>query len=166
MSLLANALHTYNPNYSRVEIKEVREWKNTSKTGVATTTVLVKVSGYGSRYCLNKGSDHTSQGIYFAITPLGGITQRCFSRKEVERRAGACSCFSSAPKPICGVLRDELFPDWKATNKQLKRGWSSLQEEAVASSIASTAPPRMVRARTTPPPGQVLAALEIPSLCS
>ena len=169
-SLLTNALQTYNPNYSRVEVKEVREWKNASKSN-PTTTVLVKVSGFGSRFCINKGSDHTSQGIYFAVTPIGGIVQRCFSRKETERRSGLCSCFSSAPKPIFAALRDELFPNWQAT-KQTKRVFSKIDEDSrqeeqssASAAVIAALPPRMVRSRATAPPGQFLAALEIPSLC-
>lgn len=62
-------------------------------------SLLVRVAGDGSTYCANKGGEHTSNSIYFRITPHY-CYQKCFSRKEVVREGG---------KP-CGVYRSQGVP--------------------------------------------------------
>lgn len=164
-ALLLKAVRAYHPAFADIEIKEVREWKNGKKS-----SAVIKVAGFGSRFCLNKGSDHASQSIYFVVTPLGGITQRCFSRKETHRKCGLCQSFSSTAKPITAELRMALFavmedmgqvhlvPDAPHVDP------TDLQRStARVAGLVAQLPQRLVRARTSVPP-QALAALEIPSV--
>jgi hypothetical protein len=102
--LLRSELRSYHPVFSRIDIKELR--KSTNVKG--PPTYIVKVQGYGCRSCLNKGSDHTSQGIYFLISQFG-LCQKCFSRKSEERRYGLCEKFASETKPIQTELKEALF---------------------------------------------------------
>lgn len=104
--LLEQAVRKYHPAYGALQVKEVME-----TTGKGPRSVWVKVRGYGSRFCLNKDADHTSQAIYFLVTVQNGIAQRCFSKKDVERKCGTCAKFRSAWKPISMPLRKVLFQD-------------------------------------------------------
>lgn len=163
-NLLKNAIRGYHPGFERVDIREVREWKNPK--GV---TLTVKVAGFGARFCLNKGSDHASQSVYFTVTPLGGIAQRCFSRKEMTRKCCLCSEFTSIYKPLPKSLKAALFPSDEAPSvkvqHQQKRPSSEMQKSAARSAdVISQLPTRLVRARSAVS-SELLASLEIPSLC-
>lgn len=105
--MLQLAVRAFSPHHAGLCIRDVRLWKSRDEK---VQTVLVHVYGHGHRYCLNKGSDHTSQSIYFAISPFVGLTQRCFSTKDVARLSG-CSCknYSSAGKQVPHELRTALF---------------------------------------------------------
>jgi hypothetical protein len=162
--LLLKAIRGYHPAFADVEIREVRQWKSAK-----SSTAVVKVAGFGTRFCLNKGADHASQSIYFVVTPLGGIAQRCFSRKETQRRCGRCADFTSIAKPISAELRAALFPEAAAAVGQRvpeapHRAPTELERSvARTAGVLSQLPARLVRARTAVPP-QALAALEIPSI--
>jgi len=165
--LLLKALRAYHPAYGDIEIKEVREWKNGK-----SSTAVVKVAGFGSRHCLNKGSDHASQSIYFVVTPQGGLAQRCFSRKETQRKCGLCGSFSSTSKPITAELRAALFSDAGANvggqrvPEAPHKDPTELQRSAARTAgLLAQLPARLVRSRTSVAP-QSLAALEIPHLCA
>ncbi|CAM9104238.1 unnamed protein product, partial [Sphacelaria rigidula] len=57
--------------------------------------VQVRVSGPGSRYCTNKGDEHTSNSVYFWISQEG-MAQKCFSRKDTIGDTGkTCKEFRS-----------------------------------------------------------------------
>ena len=107
-ALILETIHKYHPAYSRLEVKELIEQKLPRS---ANPIIWVKVVGFGSRFCLNKDGDHTSQNIYFVISSVSGLAQRCFSRKEVERRCGTCSNFTSNWRRIGAPLRAALFSD-------------------------------------------------------
>jgi hypothetical protein len=101
---IQNAIQRYHPAYRGLLVKEVR----CVKRSCPQSTFLVHVRGYGSRFCLNKGADHTSQGIYFVLKP-SGIAQKCWSRKEARRTHGLCEDFCSEQTPISASLRRDLF---------------------------------------------------------
>lgn len=108
-ALVTEAIHKYYPKYyARLEVKELLEHRPPKST---SPIIWVKVAGFGSRFCLNKNADHTSQSIYFVISARSGIAQRCFSRKDIERQCGKCANFTSNWKPIGKALRAALFPD-------------------------------------------------------
>jgi hypothetical protein len=70
---------------------------------------IIKVRGAGCRFCLNKGTEHTSQSIYF-VASRSGIAQRCFSQKADVRSGGlACADFSSQMVPLSPELAAALF---------------------------------------------------------
>jgi hypothetical protein len=70
----------------------------------------VAVTGFGSRHCLNKGEDHTSNSVYFLLHRSFGLSQRCFSRKP-EVRQGGCTCrdFIGPSKEVPPELLEALF---------------------------------------------------------
>lgn len=82
-------------------------WRNivvrrASYTSTERKEIWVTVGGEGSSFCLNVKRDHTSNTIYFSITPEG-VVQRCFSKKE-------CSNFGSERFRIVDFESDILFP--------------------------------------------------------
>ena len=88
-----------------------------------TSRVLVRVSGKGSQYCLNKGGDHTSNSIYFWICP-DGIAHKCFSRKDRIGTSGkVCKDFRSFLKPLGSSLKNALFggPTGKEKNERIQK---------------------------------------------
>jgi hypothetical protein len=101
---LKEELRRFHVAYKRLDLKEVRLARH--RRGL---TFLLKVSGFGCRYCLNKGGDHTSQCIYFVITQHHGLQQRCYSRKPEPRLHGLCEAFSSEPKELAEDLMRSLF---------------------------------------------------------
>lgn len=71
--------------------------------------VQVRVTGPGSRYCTNKGDEHTTNSVYFWISKEG-MAQKCFSRKDVVGIDGkTCKEFRSEFKAISQQLRQSLF---------------------------------------------------------
>lgn len=97
----------------------------TPKVVQITARVFVRVSGNGSNHCLNKGTEHTSNSIYFWVSPEG-IAHKCFSRKDVLGRSGKnCKNFRSELKPISPPLVQALFiPDSKKEGGVKKRNGS------------------------------------------
>lgn len=157
--LLLGAIRGFHPAYSKVEVKEVREWKKGSMA-------VVKVAGFGSRFCLNKGADHTGQSIYFVVTPLGGIAQRCFSRKDVQRQCGACASFTSSAKPISIELRLALFGEPSTQSQRIpsapNNSFTELQcSRARVANLLAQLPPRLSRIRSAVP-ADALVSPEIP----
>ena len=100
---LGEELRAFNPAYARIDMKDVRMSKH--RRGL---TFIIKVSGFGCRFCLNKGGDHTSQCIYFVAT-AEGLQQRCYSRKMTTYSQGLCEAFSSAPRPLPDDILRSLF---------------------------------------------------------
>jgi hypothetical protein len=164
IELLTKALRNYHHGFEKTDVKEVREWKHSK--GVS---LFVKVAGHGTRYCLNKGADHTSQGIYFVVTPLSGLAQKCFCRKDVLRKDGLCADFTSLSKPLPPALKAALFPSEALSSakvpQQPKRNSSEMQKSAARSAdVISALPERLVRARSSVQL-EVLYSMEVPSLC-
>lgn len=108
MTLLTEAIRNFHSAYSNIKVKDVTEIKQTK--GSSVPTLWIRVCGYGSRFCLNKGLDHTSQNIYFTASPTTGLAQKCFSRKDIQRQCGKCESFTSTYKPLGSKLRALLFP--------------------------------------------------------
>lgn len=75
------------------------------------TSVVVRVSGQGSKFCQNKGGEHTSNSVYFCISK-NGITQMCHSGKDTPGLSGkTCRKYHSASKGIPIGLSKKLFPE-------------------------------------------------------
>lgn len=98
--------------------------------------VLVRVSGPGSTYCINKGDEHTTNSIFFWISHRG-ISQKCFSRKDVLGSSGkTCKEYHSDFVQVSQALSNALFrPDSekeesvekKENTKKRKKGvWSQM----------------------------------------
>jgi hypothetical protein len=103
LELIRRDVRGYHSAYSQLDIREVRESK-----GSKCPLYIVKVRGFGSRFCLNKGAEHTSQSIYIVITGTG-MLQRCYSRKDTHRLYGKCEQFRSPIKALSEELRAALF---------------------------------------------------------
>lgn len=74
-------------------------------------SLLVRVAGEGSTYCANKGGEHTSNSIYFRITPQY-CYQKCFSRKEEVRSGGrTCGTYRSQGSPLPYDVSKKIFPE-------------------------------------------------------
>jgi hypothetical protein len=90
LDALQQEIRNYHPNYGQLSIK--RGGLLRSQDADSAATYLVKVRGYGERFCCNKGAEHRQNVVYFAISRRGGsIYQRCHCVKT-EIRAGGCSC--------------------------------------------------------------------------
>lgn len=169
LNLLVKTVRGYHAAFADIDVKDIQEWKGRSNAKNPTTSIVVKVAGFGSRFCLNKGADHTSQSIYFVVTQFG-ISQRCFSKKETERKSGLCSAFSSNSKPISAELRAVLFADDMSSSRHQRvplaptNDPTDLQLSAAhTADIVSQLPSKLVRMRTKIDPS-ALAMLEIPCL--
>jgi len=68
----------------------------------------VVVSGFGSSYCINKGSSHNSNKIYFVIN-REGIHQRCHCTCNIDRKNGKCATFQSASYDLPAEVTAKLF---------------------------------------------------------
>ena len=103
--LIQNAIRSFHPAYSRIMVKEIHQ---VVKRGGIVALYTVRVRGYGCRYCLNKQADHTSQNVYFCLRP-SGISQKCWSTKDVQRCHGLCADFCSESKALDPQLKREIF---------------------------------------------------------
>lgn len=111
---LSATLATHHSAYASVDVSSLERLTSARRRD----SFLVKVRGFGCRYCQNKRADHTQQTVYFLIMP-SGISQRCYSRKSEMRHAGFCENYSSAPTPLAPQLAQLLFPD--AAPRGIKR---------------------------------------------
>jgi hypothetical protein len=94
------------PAFAKITVKNITKSSITPKENAKTSKVSfwVRVSGFGSRFCLNKGSEHSSSTIYFVITQ-NGISQKCFCKKNDQRHSGSCSKFTSP----CTTITESLI---------------------------------------------------------
>ena len=51
-------------------------------------------------FCMNKGSEHSKEVIYFTISKDKKISQKCFCSNSKVRLSGTCSSFKSKPSPF------------------------------------------------------------------
>ena len=106
--MVQSAIREYNENYAEINLLDLRTNKR-----VRPSTWLCTVDGLGSNYCLNKGKNHTSKGIYFVITMDGNLYHKCHSTRPIERAHGnvCCSVYSSTHRPLPELVREALV--WK-----------------------------------------------------
>lgn len=80
------------------------------------TSYRVALSGEGGNFCINKGTDHTSQHVYMVVQRAKSnryaSMMKCFSRKPVQRPATnqMCKSFLSNPKQLADSEIACLFP--------------------------------------------------------
>ncbi|CAN0297776.1 unnamed protein product, partial [Ectocarpus sp. 6 AP-2014] len=73
------------------------------------TTVVVRVSGEGSKYCQNKGDEHASNSVYFCISKAA-MWQMCHSGKDTVGCSGkTCKKYRSNSKQTPARLSKILF---------------------------------------------------------
>lgn len=77
---------------------------------------LARVS---SNYCINKGSEHNSNGIYFYINKAG-LHQKCFCTCDIIRTYGKCKEFIIKLADLSEVLKYTLYPEEKLKALQLR----------------------------------------------
>lgn len=78
---------------------------------IKSNRYLVNIAGVGSTYCMNKGSEHTSNSVYFIITK-DCCFQRCFSKKPEIRKGGTtCAEYKSGSIAVPRSVSSVLFPD-------------------------------------------------------
>ncbi|CAK0849472.1 unnamed protein product [Prorocentrum cordatum] len=104
---LQECIATVDPSYANLEVRSADRRTNAER-GRVTGCLLVKVSGFGCRFCLNKSAEHRQITVYFLVSTRG-ITQRCFSRKPVVHACGLCEKFSSPPAPLTRRLSTALI---------------------------------------------------------
>jgi len=69
---------------------------------------ITKISKLGDTYCIytdchfcmNKGTKHTKEVIYFIVTKDKKISQKCFCSNSTVRLNGTCSSYKSKPVPF------------------------------------------------------------------
>eukprot|EP00752_Nemacystus_decipiens_P015860 g14168.t1 len=96
-------------------LTKVAESNNTTITKNVSmrvyTTFVVRVSGEGSKFCQNKGDEHTSNSVYFCISK-SGMYQMCHSGKDNVGTSGkVCKRYRSSCKDVGVDLNQKLFPD-------------------------------------------------------
>lgn len=75
------------------------------------TTFVVRVSGEGSKFCQNKGDEHTSNSVYFCISKTE-VCQMCHSGKDTAYGSGkVCKRYRSPGTETSVALKKKLFPD-------------------------------------------------------
>ena len=85
--------------------------KNTVSNMRVYTTYVVRVSGEGSKFCQNKGDEHTSNSVYFCISKTE-VCQMCHSGKDITGSSGkVCKRYRSQGKETSVALKKKLFPD-------------------------------------------------------
>ena len=97
-ALLKDMFPKIHPNYTNLEVKNIDQMGDVFR---------VHVRGPGSSYCQNKQADHTSEHIYFIVTPEG-MRQRCYSGKGIVRSSGLCRDFASPYVPLSEELMQHL----------------------------------------------------------
>ena len=98
-------VQAYAPAHAALTLKQVVRIEGADK-------YILKVTGFGSRYCTNKGDYHSKSNIYFHLSRFG-LSQRCFSKSEEIRSEGRCTCatFVGMTREIPCALMDQLFGD-------------------------------------------------------
>lgn len=84
-----------------------------SSGGITHNTIFyVRVSGKGSQFCLNKGTDHSSNSIYFMITE-NYCVQKCFSENDYLSNGHMISCktYKSREAALPYSIKSSLFPE-------------------------------------------------------
>lgn len=102
-SALQEFARNFHSAYSDVTVKNVEQWASKH-----SKSFVLKLSGFGSRFCLNKGAAHMSQTVYLVVNRIT-VTQRCFSRKDMVRQFGKCSDFQSLPQKTPPSLLNLLY---------------------------------------------------------
>jgi Herpesviridae UL52/UL70 DNA primase/Prim-pol 4 len=130
LEALTQSIKDYDPSYGQLVIRDVQRCSGKNPR------CFIRVRGFNDRFCLNKGSEHKSNQIYFVISTKG-LSQRCYSKKP-EPRAGGCCCKSfegpvkAVPDAIMVALLDvpEAQPEAplpaRSPNKRQKRNGESL----------------------------------------
>lgn len=118
---------------------------------VTSHAVMLKSN---SRYCQNIGGEHRTSTVYFSVTKHGGISQRCYCRKE-ER---GCDGYSSPCIPLPPDVISVFFPGFvvddeerinirTSTKRREKMGLDSLVKRCSLMGGGGTAAPRTMMSR-------------------
>jgi len=104
LECLTRSIRAYEPQYESLVIRDV-----TKCHGGKHPYCFVRVQGFNDRFCLNKGSEHTSNQVWFLITTRG-ICQKCYSKKS-EARLGGCPCqvYEGPPKKVEPIVLEALL---------------------------------------------------------
>jgi hypothetical protein len=127
---IIDRLITSLPNYRDARITRVSSFK--TRDGTPMFVALTN-----SNFCLNKGSNHESEHIYFWIF-ADGIKQRCFCRCPTERKHGLCSKFTSAAFPISDAVRVALFPNSVPTHDIVDTSMFEVQRAPIPASASAS----------------------------
>lgn len=102
---LLRTIQGYHAKYEELNIRRGGVLRSLDADG--DVAYLVKVQGFGEKYCCNKAGAHHGSTIYFAVSGRQGrIYQKCYCKKD-ELRAGGTSCPNySGPKVF---LPDTLY---------------------------------------------------------
>ena len=114
-------------------LKKTAESNNTTISNNITmrvyTTFVVRVGGEGSKFCQNKGHEHTSNSVYFCISKTG-MYQMCHSGKDTIGSSGkVCKKYRSPTKELDVRLHNQLFPEELAVD--VEKASASLAKRSV-----------------------------------
>jgi len=85
-------------------------------------------------FCINKGTDHDSEHVYFIIKQ-DGFYQRCHCKCDKVRRTGKmCSDFESKRFDLPQALLKKLFPNAKKLRRK-KKGLDPMKPQSFGSNI-------------------------------
>ena len=103
LEALTQSLKAYDPRFNQLVIRDVARWNGRAPR------CFIRVRGFNDRFCLNKGSEHKSNQIYFVLSAKG-LTQRCYSKKP-EIRGGGCFCkdFEGPVKKVSNAVMAALL---------------------------------------------------------
>lgn len=100
---LLRAVQAYHENYSQVVVK--RDGILRSRRSDGRQNFLLKIRGFGERYCMNKQDVHRSSTVYFMIDSDCRLYAKCYCTKLDIRSGVSCADFSGPKK----FLPDELY---------------------------------------------------------
>jgi len=129
LEALTQSIKDYDQHFSQLVIRDVIRCLGRNPR------CMIRVRGFNDRFCLNKGSEHTSNQIYFVLSTKG-LSQRCYSKKP-ESRSGGCCCkdfegpVKSVPDTTMVALLDNTEFDCevaapRSPNKRQKKDGDSL----------------------------------------
>ena len=125
LEALKQSLKEYDHHFSQLVIRDVVRCPGRSPR------CFIRVRGFNDRFCLNKGSEHASNQIYFVLSTKG-LSQRCYSKKMEPRSSGCCcKIFEGPVKPVPDMIMTSLLdapdiaqepPPARACKRQKKEG--------------------------------------------
>jgi len=96
---LLETIRGYHENYAQLGIKRGGVLRSLAPSSAVTH--LVKIQGFGERYCCNKEDTHRQSTIYFAVYGHQGcIRQKCYCTKDDIRPGGGTSCGSFSGRSV------------------------------------------------------------------
>jgi len=116
---LQQALGRMDSHWAKLRIVEIRRFQRRN-----ARVYSLRVQGYGARYCLNKGCEHSKSSIRFEILRVNqcaALCQLCWCMNDVVRPTHNKTCrdFRSTFHPLPDRVSEQLYPVEPATKTQV-----------------------------------------------